>query len=409
VLEGAGFFRWVGDRLIQRAGGSGIRLFHLILAFSACLTLFLNNDGAILLGTPVVIGLVAKLKLPRRAAFDFLIGACLIASAASPPIGVSNMANLEAMSLVGISLTQHLRVVMLPALAGLAVCWGLLHLVFRRAIPQTVSGGIGEAPPPPTGVRPGRHALPPPPPGLRRPLAHPPPPPPPGRGHLSPPPPPPPVHPAPDRGFMWFAVGTVAFVRAGFFLASLYAVPTYLVALSGAVILLLANLQRRVVNTKAALWQAPWAVLGFAFGMDLVVFGLRSAGITSWAAHWMGPLIRTSPLALGVLPGLLATVVSSLLNNHPGLIIGSLTLLDMGALPNTILHVAYSGVVLGADLGALFTPIGTLASLIWFHILQQNGHRYGWWDYVKVTLMVIPLSFALALAVLLLIALLPGP
>jgi arsenical pump membrane protein len=423
VLEGAGFFDWVTGRLIQRARGSGHRLFHLVLAFSTCLTLFLNNDGSILLGTPVVIGLVSRLRLPRRAALAFLLGACLVASAASPPIGVSNMANLEAMSLVGITLLQHLRVVVVPAMVGLAAVWGLLYAVFWRSLPEQVDAA-GKSPvsggrPPLLFPHPHAPRLVAPPPGalpherFRPPLPtrQPPPPPP---SLLPPPAPPalpaspaPPAPPAPERlpfepdfPFMWFAVGVVILVRAGFFAASLFGVPTYLVAMAGALVLLVANARRRLVDTRETLKKAPWPILAFAFGMDLLVFGLRNAGITVLLAHKIGPVIHGSALALGFLPGLLAAVISSLLNNHPGLITGALMLLDMGGLAGHTLHIAYSGVVLGSDLGALFTPIGTLASLMWFHILRQHGRQYSWWDYVKITLVVIPLSFLLTLCVL---------
>lgn len=403
VLEGAGFFRWVADRLTERAAGSGRRLFHLVLAFSACLTLFLNNDGSILLGTPVVLGLVRHLRLLGRARFGYLIGGCLVASAASAPIGVSNMANLEAMALVGVTLTEHTREVLIPALLGLGACWALLHAVFARDLPADL-GRVGHAadPPRPEPHRPGphrRHHGPPPrPPG---------PPPPP---HLRHPPPPAAVQatPRPDYPFMWFAVAVVVLVRGGFFVASVLGIPPYVVAAVGAVTLLVGNLHRRVMDARTALQRAPWPILGFAFGMDLVVFGLRNAGLTGALAGWMGPLVSAQTPAAAVLPGAVAAGVSALLNNHPGLIIGSLTLLEMPGLSHGTLNVAYASVVLGSDLGALFTPIGTLASLLWLHVLRQHGVGCSWWDYVRVTLAVIPASFILALAGLFGMALLTG-
>lgn len=394
VLEGAGFFTWVTNRLIERAGDSGQRLFHLVLAFSACLTLFLNNDGSILLGTPLVLGLVRQLRLPRHAAFGFLLSACLIASAASPPIGVSNMANLEAMSLVGISLTQHLQVVLFPALLGLGVCWGLLHLTFG----QTLQADLGLQPPELEYLRRHPHEVRwpqqppfPPPPALPHegPLAR-------HLPHRRPPVYKPRVTRS-DPAFMWVAVSMVIIVRIGFFVASVYGVPTYVVAMTGAAILLIINQFRRVVEVDATIRRAPWAIFGFAVGMDLVVFGLRNAGVIGLLAGWLEPVVRADPSGAAAAPGLLAAVASSLLNNHPGLIIGSLTLLEMGDLPFYLLDIAYSSLILGTDLGALITPVGTLASLIWLHLLRQDGVRISWWEYSKVTMVVIPLSFACAL------------
>ncbi|HLN61009.1 MAG TPA: ArsB/NhaD family transporter [Symbiobacteriaceae bacterium] len=402
VLEGAGFFQWMADRLIDRAGGSGHRLFHLVLAFSACLTLFLNNDGSILLGTPVVLGLLQRFRLSRRAALAYLLGACLIASASSPPIGVSNMANLEAMSLVGISLLEHLQAVLLPALIGLAACWSLLYWVFRRDLPMVLPlvSAATQADRGPIPLRPHPHAITVVPAHGPAPV--------PLRGHRPPPPPEQGARGrAPDHGFMWFAVAVVVLVRIGFFVAAAVHVPAYVVAVAGAALLLAANLNRRVMDTRTALLQAPWAVMGFAFGMDLVVFGLRNAGVIGAVAAWMGPHLHAAAGA-AVLPGALAALTSALLNNHPGLIIGSLTLKQVAGLARHMLDIGYAGVVLGSDLGALVTPVGTLASLIWFHTLRQSGRHYSWLDYLKVTLAVVPLSFALALVSLFGWALLTG-
>jgi arsenical pump membrane protein len=418
VLEGAGFFDWVGDRLLERAHGSGRRLFHLLLAFSACLTLFLNNDGSIFLGTPVILALLRKLRLPREAEWAYLISACLIASASSPPIGVSNMANLEAMALVGISLTEHLHYVAFPALLGLAACWAMLRFMLGRHLPERLELVIDDDYRPPDGF-PHPHAVyravggasPPHPhhPHLHRPL-HPP-------HHPPLPPPPSPLHPrdwsrvgrppgAPartlaspsDPAFMWFAVGVVILVRLGFFVASSAGWHTYTVAVAGALLLLAVNLTRKVTDTRRVIAQAPWAILGFAFGMDLVVFGLRSAGLIGLTAELLNRAVALAPYGVGVFPGLLTTGVSALLNNHPGLIIGALTLTEMGGLTGPVLHSAYAGVVLGSDLGALVTPVGTLACLIWFHILAQHGRHYTWWEFLRITLVVIPVSLAVALA-----------
>lgn len=396
VLKGAGFFAWVTNRLVDRAGGSRLLLFHLVLAFSACLTFFLNNDGSILLGTPLVLGLVRQVRLPRRAAFAFLVSACLIASAASPPIGVSNMANLEAMALVGISLTQHLRVVLFPALLGLGVCWGLLHLTFGRGLEGDLGFQPLESERPVSHFRRHPHEVRWP----QRPL-------------LPPPPAPPhdwalsrrpyrmpqwdPRTTRSDPAFMWFAVSMVIMVRIGFFVASIHGVPTYVVAMTGAAILLMINHLRRVADLESTISRAPWAIFGFAVGMDLVVFGLRNAGVIRLLAGWLEPVVRADPSGAAVAPGLLAAVASSLLNNHPGLIIGSLTLLEMGDLPSILLDIAYASLILGTDLGALITPVGTLASLIWLHLLRQDGIRISWWEYFKVTVVVIPLSFACSL------------
>jgi arsenical pump membrane protein len=91
--------------------------------------------------------------------------------------------------------------------------------------------------------------------------------------------------------------------------------------------------------------------------------------------------------------------MSSLFNNHPALMIGTLTLTNMHLDPVT-LKVAYLANVVGSDIGSLLLPIGTLATLIWMHILNKSKVKISWKKYVKVTFLVIPPTVVVTLLLL---------
>lgn len=79
--------------------------------------------------------------------------------------------------------------------------------------------------------------------------------------------------------------------------------------------------------------------------------------------------------------------------------IGTITLTEMGLDPIT-LKTIYLANIIGSDMGALLLPIGTLASLIWMHILRQHKIKMNWKEYMKVSLIVIPLTTVVTLFLL---------
>ena len=76
--------------------------------------------------------------------------------------------------------------------------------------------------------------------------------------------------------------------------------------------------------------------------------------------------------------------------------IGTLAITEMEVDVMTT-QVAYLASVIGADIGSLLIPIGTLASLIWMHILRQYRIGITWGQYVRATFTVIPVSLLVSL------------
>ncbi|HET7559782.1 MAG TPA: ArsB/NhaD family transporter [Limnochordia bacterium] len=394
VLADSGFFKLASRNLIHKIHGSPLSLFGVVGAFIICATLFLNNDGAMILGMPVLIQLVRDLRLGKRAAITLLFSACVLASAASLPLGVSNLANLEAMGWMGITLLQHSETLALPSLAGLfALAVGLQVLVANAMRPNR-NGPILAEPSPEAGPPPPAAG---PPPRLHRPpLLHRRPGPP--RAHRSAPPHPP-AAPGPpfDRALAVTAIAVIIAVRIGFYVFAIAGWPQILLPVGGALVLILVRTVRRGLRNQPFA-KAPWHVLGFAFGMELVVFALRNTGLLDFLTHIWAAVTALPPFAWAAVPAFVSSALAATMNNHPGLLVSTFSLAQT-TLTGAQKLAMYGGIELGSDLGSLITPIGTLASLLWLHQLAAHGLQVRWGEYMRMAACVIPPALLAAVAV----------
>lgn len=134
---------------------------------------------------------------------------------------------------------------------------------------------------------------------------------------------------------------------------------------------------------------APWQIVLFSLGTYLVVYGLGQAGLThsgSTILNWLG---HQNQMVATLGTGFLSAMVASVMNNMPSTLIGALAI-DHAQVPELTRKLMIYANVVGNDLGPKFTPIGSLATLLWLHVLADKGHRIGWGQYMKVGLLLTP-------------------
>ena len=370
VLESFGFFHWAAARLANLAKGSGRRLYWYIQLLCFLMTLLFNNDGSILITTPILILLLKNLQLKPQQQIPYLLSGALIATASSAPIGVSNIVNLIALNIVHMTLYMHTAMMFVPATTGLLFMSWIMYLVVKKKLPEKLPTSAYDI----EEVFFTKHFHP-----LK------------GKDSVD--------TKSKRTKFMLKVLLFVFLMRCLLFVASFLAIPIEIVAVIGSIVLLIWRWYYLRTNPVDILKKTPWHILIFAFSMYVIIYGLHNAGLTAWLVQACEPIVNQSLLYASFTMGGLVSLLSNIFNNHPALMIGTITLTEMGLDPIT-LKTIYLANIIGSDMGSLLLPIGTLASLIWMYILKQNKIKVKWKDYLSVSLIVIPLTTIVTLFLL---------
>src|SRR5699024_2326041 len=89
----------------------------------------------------------------------------------------------------------------------------------------------------------------------------------------------------------------------------------------------------------------------------------------------------------------------SVMNNMPSTLVAALAI-DHAQVPVAIRELMMYASIIGNDLGPKFTPIGSLATLLWLHVLARKGYRISWGRYMKIGLTMTPPVLLAALVAL---------
>lgn len=337
VLDELGFFEWAALHMAKLANGNGLKMFIFIIILGALVSALFANDGAVLIITPIVLAMIRSLNFTDKMVLPFVMASGFIADTASLPFIISNLTNIVSADFFGLGFVQYAIAMIVPNFFSILASLLVLYLYFRKTIPKDFDKNLVKRP----------------------------------------------IDAIKSIAFFKITWYMIAILIIGYILSEVFQIPLSFITGAAAIFLLICGNYFQVTNVPQVVKNAPWSVIFFSIGMYVIVYGLKNVGMTSVLSTIIVYLIDKGLFIATVGTGFLAAFLSSIMNNLPTVMINSIAIGDISIDKMTEQMLVYANII-GTNLGPKITPIGSLATLLWLHVLNKDGIHISWGYYFKV-------------------------
>lgn len=327
-LDEVGFFGYVASVALARSGRSQTRLFFILYGAVSLLTLFTSNDIVILTFTPFICYFARAAKIDP---VPYLVAEFVAANTWSMALVIGNPTNVYLASAYGIDFVTYLLHMWLPTLAAGTAALLVLYLLFFRRLREPIEP-------------------------LRIEMRF--------------------------RDKLLLVLGLVHLGGATALLAvgSYLSWDMWLIALVAALSLLLLTLPACLLRRRSpaillqCLRRAPWPLLPFILSMFTLILALEEVGAVAAFATFLGENATVFTY------GLSSALAANLINNIP---MSALYCALVGCLPEGLREAGVYAAAVGSNLGALLTPVGALAGIMWMGMLKREGLKFGYPGFLR--------------------------
>lgn len=340
VLDVAGMFEWLALHVARWGKGHTGRLYILLILLGAVLSAFLANDGAVLILTPLVMAMMLQLRFNPAATLAFVMAAGFICDSASLPLVISNLVNIVSADFFDVDFLRYASVMTPVNVVAVIASLCMLVAVYGRSLPRRFDMEL---------------------------LAD-------------------PAETIRDPATFRAGWIVLALLLAGWLTLEPMGIPVSVITGVAALALLIVAGRGHIVGTRRIVKGAPWEIVVFSLGMYLVVYGMRNQGLAMDLAGLLERFAAGGLWTATVGTGLLSAMLSSVMNNLPTVLLVALSI-DAAEVSGPMKDAMIYANVIGSDLGPKLTPIGSLATLLWLHVLQRKGLAIGWGYYFRIGVM----------------------
>ncbi len=331
LCDDDGLFRAAGAAIARVCGSNPNRVLVGVFVIASVTTAVLSLDATVVLLTPVVFATAARVGAQPR---PHVYACTHLANTASLLLPVSNLTNLLAFAVSGITFTRFAGLMALPWLVAIFV----ELLVFRRFFRAELGAAVE------------------------------------------------PLAPVAEAPVPVFALVVVALTLVGFGLTTLLGVNPAWAALAGVLVLAARALGQKRTTVGAVIASTSPLFLVFVLSLGVIVKAVLDNGLARVLGHVL-PGGSTLPALLAV--AALAAVLANLINNLPAV----LALLPVAAAGGAGPVLA---VLIGVNIGPNLTYVGSLATLLWRRVLHAHDVEPSLARFTRLGLLTVPSCLAVA-------------
>ncbi|RAX56754.1 hypothetical protein CCZ01_08590 [Helicobacter monodelphidis] len=352
-LESIGFFDYIAQHIIMLSLKKNkknnmnntltlntYKLLILLFIFTSLMSAIFSNDGAILILTPVILAIFAKIEHSTKTLIATLLGVGFLCDSASNALVISNLTNILTARYFHIQFSEFAQVMFLPNLLSILSSIILFFIIFWKVLPKEFnikSYSMLDA-------------------------------------KIS------------QTLFLFCLILLVCFIFTLLWAESLkFETSSFGILIFAFIFMFIAYFKHKN-HLFAIIKNAPFSVLVFSFGLYIIVFALHKDGLGEVLTAFYVQIESYGEFAPFIV-GLLSSVGSAFFNNLPMVMLGDLSLkqyfMDYGGSENFL----YAH-LLACNIGAKLTPIGSLATLLWLMVLADRGIKISFLSYLKFSFII---------------------
>ena len=335
ILDEAGFFEYIAYRIAIMAKGSTLKLFIFIMLLGSIISAIFANDGTALILTPIVYSILVRFNFPEKRIVPFIMATGFIADTSSMPFTVSNLVNLLTAGYFRITFLRYSEVMIIPDIVSIIASIAVIFLFYRDAFLGNYES---------KNIDPSIFIK--------------------------------------DKLIFKVSLPLISILMLLYFLSGFFKIPISFIAMPFAFIFYIIARLNGKIDANNVIKIAPWQIVLFSLGMYIIVFGIANHGLSNLYAYVINTFNGFPQIINYLFSGFFFAFNATIMNNLPSVMLGNLAISNLRN-PGLIMYTN----VIGNDIGPKFTPIGSLATLLWIYTLQRkNAVKISYKYYMKVGL-----------------------